>query len=67
MVQWLRLHASSIAGGTDLIPGLGGCRGHDQNNKTNKRNKELRGEIINFEILKKKKIGFDHTVLTLKY
>ena len=24
MVQWLRLHASSIAGGTDLIPGLGG-------------------------------------------
>ena len=23
MVQWLRLHASFIAGGTDLIPGLG--------------------------------------------
>ena len=75
MVQWLRLHASSIAGGTDLIPGLGTKIPHAIGmTKTSKQTRETRnseGKEVMLKVKKKKQkknnIGFDHTVLTLKY
>ena len=53
MVQWLRLHASSIAGGTDLIPGLGGKIPHAVGmTKTSKQTREARNSEGKEVILK---------------
>ena len=44
VVQWLRLHDSSIAGGTDLIPGQGTKIPHStQQGQKKKKKKKIEG------------------------
>ena len=66
MVQWLRLHASSIAGGTGLIPGLGTKIPHAVDmTKTSKQTTETgnsEGNEVILKVKKKKKKTLDLTI-----
>lgn len=72
MVQWLRLDASSIAGGTGVIPGLGTkiplAVGMTKTSKQTRETGNSEGKEVILKVKKRKKdIDFDHTVLTLRY